>query len=175
MDPDEPVIPDDFLGAFGLLDDDARGGVLLVANRRRIDGVPRAVWDLPGGGVEAGETLHEALVREMREETGLVVEPGALLFVQEGERVIGGRRVNLWRSFFFAVRAVGAVSRHSADPEVLDSRHVPRADLPGVLTAPYHAGFLRWLGSGGALRFVFDTWADAAPVSRRASGDPRDR
>jgi len=111
----------------------------------------------------------------MREETGLLVEPAGLLFVQEGERVIGGRRVNLWRSFFFAVRAVRAVSRDFADPEVLDSRYVPRADLPGMLTAPYHAGFLRWLASGGALRFVFDTWADAPPVSRPASGDPRDR
>lgn len=38
-------------------------------------------WSLPGGKVELGETLAEALVREMREETGIEVEPGRLLYV----------------------------------------------------------------------------------------------
>ncbi|MEU4161715.1 NUDIX hydrolase [Actinoplanes sp. NPDC026670] len=36
---------------------------------------------LPGGKVEAGETLSEALIREMREETGVEVEPGRLLYL----------------------------------------------------------------------------------------------
>lgn len=38
-------------------------------------------WSLPGGKVAEGETLASALVREMREETGLDVEPGRLLYV----------------------------------------------------------------------------------------------
>lgn len=45
-------------------------GLLLVANRRR-DG--RVDWSTPGGVVDEGETLLEALSREVHEETGLAV------------------------------------------------------------------------------------------------------
>ena len=38
----------------------------------------RGVFTLPGGVVEAGETLHQALVREIDEEVGMAIEPVAL-------------------------------------------------------------------------------------------------
>lgn len=38
-------------------------------------------WSIPGGVLEVGETVREAAVREAREETGLIVEPGELLGV----------------------------------------------------------------------------------------------
>lgn len=38
-------------------------------------------WSLPGGKLEDGETLSEALTRELKEETGLDIEPGRLLYV----------------------------------------------------------------------------------------------
>jgi 8-oxo-dGTP diphosphatase len=38
-------------------------------------------WSLPGGTLEVGETLKAAVIREMREETGLDVEVGPLLEV----------------------------------------------------------------------------------------------
>jgi 8-oxo-dGTP pyrophosphatase MutT (NUDIX family) len=43
----------------------------------------RNYWCTPGGGLEAGESLHEGLHREMIEETGIAPQIGKLLFVQQ--------------------------------------------------------------------------------------------
>lgn len=54
------------LGAFAIIfDDDQR---VLLCHRRDVD-----LWNLPGGGVEHGETPWDAVVREVHEETGLQV------------------------------------------------------------------------------------------------------
>jgi ADP-ribose pyrophosphatase YjhB (NUDIX family) len=45
----------------------------------------KGFWSLPGGCVETGETLVEAVAREMLEETGLVVEP--IFIVEVFERI----------------------------------------------------------------------------------------
>ena len=61
------------------------GGVLIHEGRvlliRRGKEPLRGRWVVPGGTVELGETLEQALVREMEEETGLRVEPGEVLTV----------------------------------------------------------------------------------------------
>ena len=61
------------------------GGVVLIGGRvvliRRGKEPLRGRWVIPGGTVELGETLQEALVREMREETGLVVRPREIVLV----------------------------------------------------------------------------------------------
>lgn len=50
-----------------------QGDVLLVKRKADEDFMPSA-WEIPGGGVEDGESIGQALIREVLEETGLVVE-----------------------------------------------------------------------------------------------------
>jgi 8-oxo-dGTP diphosphatase len=144
----------DFLGAFAVVQRGER--ILMVQNERRIGGVSVATWDLPGGRVEPAEMLHEALRREMHEETGLsVVNEPTFLFVQEGERRRCGKRVHAWRSFFFAIDALG---EPVASNEVLRVGWFTRRELVKELTAPYHDSFRAWLEQGGTL-FRSD-WSD---------------
>ena len=65
------------VGAFVF---DAEGRVLVI-ERGRPPG--EGLWSVPGGKLEPAETLAQAVAREVREETGLVVEVGPLACVVE--------------------------------------------------------------------------------------------
>ena len=54
------------------------GGRILLFHALTPDQIPDGWWELPGGGIDPGETYLEAAVREIREETGLILDPGAV-------------------------------------------------------------------------------------------------
>jgi 8-oxo-dGTP diphosphatase len=58
-----------------------RDGRLFLSRRGPKSKNERGLWEFPGGSVEFGETLAQALQREMREEYGIEVMVGELLDV----------------------------------------------------------------------------------------------
>ena len=68
-----------------------RDGKVLIVRRARLPA--HGLYTLPGGGVEVGETLAEAVAREVREETALVVEPVALAGYREAIARDGDGRI----------------------------------------------------------------------------------
>jgi nucleoside triphosphatase len=59
-------------------------GRLLICKNPADRGVFPGQWGLPGGGVEAGESLEQALRREVREELGIEIEDIKARFFKEG-------------------------------------------------------------------------------------------
>ncbi len=69
--PEQPIVG---VGAIII----ENGRVLLV---KRAHPPIEGQWSIPGGALEIGELVREAAVREAREETGMIIEPGELLGV----------------------------------------------------------------------------------------------
>jgi 8-oxo-dGTP pyrophosphatase MutT (NUDIX family) len=57
---------------------DSGGSVLLLHTRDLHDADFNSAWELPGGGREGGESVLEAACREVREETGIELDPGCV-------------------------------------------------------------------------------------------------
>ena len=90
------------------------GDNLLLVRHRGL-GEKGYLYAPPGGGMHYGELAEEALVREMKEETGLQVVVRAFLFVYE-YRVLPLHALEL----FFAVEPTGGTLRVGYDPELPD-------------------------------------------------------
>ena len=115
-------------GAFGTILNE-RGEVLLC-HRRDLD-----LWNSPGGRVEAGESPWEAVVREIREETGVEAEVIRLASVSWKPR----RKEVL---FQFVCRIVAGELRVTDESDSF--RYFPLEGLPEQLGAGFRRRLLEW-------------------------------
>ncbi len=115
------------LGCGAFIRDDL-GRVLLVKRRRQ----PEAgCWGLPGGKVEAMETLQAATIRELREELGIVIRPQRILSVSD--QIDHGRGEH-WVSVVYLAALVSGMPE-ICEPDALSQLGWFATDaLPGHLT-----------------------------------------
>jgi ADP-ribose pyrophosphatase YjhB (NUDIX family) len=103
---------------------DDRGRVLLG---RRATQVFHGYWDTPGGFLQEGEDPEAALRRELREETGLDVEPVAF-FGANTDRYGDGEDAPFTLNLYWVVRVVGGEER--PDDDVSELRWFAPDELP---------------------------------------------
>lgn len=108
------------------------GGVVIDRNRVlliRRGGEPlKGAWSIPGGLLELGEEMAEGVRRELKEETGLNVEPLEVLTVFDRITRDGARVRYHYVIVDYVCRRRGG--RLKAGSDVLDARWVRREDLP---------------------------------------------
>lgn len=108
------------------------------------------LWCAPGGGVEAGQSLPENLIREVREETGLSIEVGAPCLVNEfHDPSCGFHQVEV---FFRCEITAGRLSAGWSDPEgiVTERRFFAQAELASIRFKPDSLRAAAW---GEGLRY----------------------
>jgi len=128
---------------------DRRGRVLL---RQRSDG---GQWGLPGGAVEIGESVTDAAIREVREETGLAVTVRRLVGVysEPALQVVRYPDGNVWHYVNVCFECVVRGGTLTTCDETLSLRYVSPTRLPRTLL-PNHRIRIRDACSRRAAAFV---------------------
>jgi 8-oxo-dGTP diphosphatase len=122
------------LAAYALLTDGVGRVLLALWNE-----ASEPLWTMPGGGVELHETVAEAAVREVREETGYEIELVRVLgvdtFVIPAEERDGRRPLKSVRVVFEG-SVVGGELTNEVDGTTDEARWFPVAEVDGLPRVP---------------------------------------
>ena len=87
-------------------------GLVLSCQRKRTATYPLK-WEFPGGKIEPGESPREALIRELKEELSITVEPETELFRQEWD--YGDQS---FRVYYYSIRSFSGIPTNMAFEQI---------------------------------------------------------
>ncbi|MBZ4682870.1 MAG: 8-oxo-dGTP diphosphatase [Fusobacteriaceae bacterium] len=90
-------------------------------------------WLLPGGGVDFGETMQEALKREFIEETNLNINVNELLFISEAIDPKGEKHII---NFFFKVEYVDGILKLAKEKRLVDLKYIDIDEIDNIIMYP---------------------------------------
>lgn len=103
--------------------------ILLVKHRKN----DREYWVLPGGRLEYGETFVDCALREMKEETGLDIQPQEFLFLSEAIAPDLSRHIV---NVYLKASVIGGTMRLGNEPILAGLDYLPLAELDKTTLFP---------------------------------------
>ncbi|MGM5472561.1 NUDIX hydrolase [Bacillus pumilus] len=111
-----------------IMNDEAEN-ILMVKN-------VKGYWELPGGAVEKGEHLHQAVIREVKEETGFVCKVKELHSVREA--YFKDKKHHALMITFFAEITGGQMSILDPDHDIEEAKWVSKQNFQKLNPKLYH-------------------------------------
>ena len=149
--------------AFGVYGICVKNGKLLVINKNGGPYINR--YDLPGGGLEEGEALSEAIKREFLEETGFEIE------IEDNIGIIDFKLPWLWRNFtdvhhivvYYSVKKIGgklSVPEQFDGQDSLGALWVSEKDVSIDNASPLVLEAFEWLRTKelGIDAIIYEDW-----------------
>lgn len=119
----------------------ADGDRILMVRKSGSDPHNPGRWELPGGRMKESEDVNASLVREVREETGLVVMPGEPIDIWQWQMSWHGEDVSVVAISRYCALSASIVSGHAREDDdyLTEQRWVPISDLNDLDIIPSQA------------------------------------
>ncbi|MCL2155584.1 MAG: NUDIX hydrolase [Leptospirales bacterium] len=128
--------------------------ILLIAHKKDND----IYWLLPGGGVDYGESLSEALIREFIEELNIEITVNDLALISDSIDPAGDRHII---NIFFLCEYSKGEFMLGNDLRLYDFKFFKRDEIPNIkLFPPINNELISIIDSGAKMKYIGKLWKD---------------